>query len=179
MPYCAKCGAEILEEARFCPKCGAPVGPPERIPHEKPEKREKEEKHEKREKEEKHEKATPEKGGEDKLGAFVGGAVLIVLGVLLYLAQAGTYSWITWTNWWWYFLFGLGCVLVAYAVLRAAVTTYKAAAVGPLIGGVTLFIIGLAGIIGIETWWPLLLIAIGIMILVGGLVAVSRSPMPR
>lgn len=48
MPYCAKCGADLTEDARFCPACGAPVGPPERVPYEKYEKREKEEKYEKR-----------------------------------------------------------------------------------------------------------------------------------
>lgn len=48
MPYCAKCGADLPEDARFCPACGAPVGPPERVPYEKYEKREKEEKYEKR-----------------------------------------------------------------------------------------------------------------------------------
>ena len=26
MPYCWKCGAEMKEDARFCHKCGAPVG---------------------------------------------------------------------------------------------------------------------------------------------------------
>ncbi len=25
MPYCANCGAEISEDAAFCPKCGAPM----------------------------------------------------------------------------------------------------------------------------------------------------------
>lgn len=28
MPYCSKCGAEIPEGARFCPKCGTAVSPP-------------------------------------------------------------------------------------------------------------------------------------------------------
>jgi len=28
MPYCWKCGAELDEEAKFCPTCGAPVAPP-------------------------------------------------------------------------------------------------------------------------------------------------------
>lgn len=171
MPYCAKCGAEISEEARFCPTCGAPVGPPERVPYEKPEKREK------REKEEKHEHEKPEKGEGDVLGAFVGASILILLGILLLLAQTAT--WITWTNLGWYFLFGLGCILIVYAVLRAAVTTYRATAAGPLIGGVILCLIGLAGIISIENWWPIILIAVGIAIVVGGLLAVSRSPKPR
>ena len=178
MPYCAKCGTELSKEARFCPACGAPVGPPERVPHEKPEKREKEEKHEKREKEEKREKKEPEKGGEDVLGAFVGGSIIILLGVLFFLAQIEAFS-ITWTNWWWYFIFGLGCILIAYAALRAAVATYRGTAVGPFIGGVILLFIGLAGVINIETWWPLILMAVGIAIIVGGLVAVARSPKPK
>ncbi|NIR87855.1 zinc ribbon domain-containing protein, partial [Candidatus Bathyarchaeota archaeon] len=28
MPYCWKCGAELDEEAKFCPTCGTPVAPP-------------------------------------------------------------------------------------------------------------------------------------------------------
>ena len=28
MPYCTRCGTEISEGARFCPKCGAPVTTP-------------------------------------------------------------------------------------------------------------------------------------------------------
>lgn len=178
MPYCAKCGAEISEEARFCPACGAPIGPPERVPYEKPEKREKEEKHEKREKEEKHEHAKPEKTERDPLGAFVGASILILLGILLFLSQIEAFS-ITLSNWGWYFLFGLGCILIVYAVLRAVVTTYKTPAAGPLIGGVILCLIGLAGIISIESWWPIILVAVGIAIVVGGLLAVSRSPKPR
>ncbi len=178
MPYCTKCGVEISEGTSFCPKCGASVGPPERVPYERREKREKGEKHEKREKEEKHEKEEPEKREGDKLGAFVGGAVLILLGVMFYLVQIGTYG-LTWTNWWWYFLFGLGCILIAYAALRAAVTTYRATAAGPLIGGVILCLVGLAGVINIRNWWPLILIGVGIAIIIGSFVAISRSPTPK
>jgi len=29
MPYCSKCGAELSEDAKFCPFCGIPAGPPE------------------------------------------------------------------------------------------------------------------------------------------------------
>lgn len=28
MPYCWKCGAEVDEDAEFCPACGTPIGPP-------------------------------------------------------------------------------------------------------------------------------------------------------
>ncbi len=30
MPFCKKCGAELKEDAKFCPKCGTPVGAGER-----------------------------------------------------------------------------------------------------------------------------------------------------
>ncbi len=26
LPYCEKCGAELPEDARYCPSCGTPVG---------------------------------------------------------------------------------------------------------------------------------------------------------
>ena len=32
MLYCSKCGAKLDEEAKFCPTCGVPVGPPEAEP---------------------------------------------------------------------------------------------------------------------------------------------------
>jgi uncharacterized membrane protein YvbJ len=41
LPYCAKCGTELQEDANFCPKCGAPVGAPEYVRREKYEKHEK------------------------------------------------------------------------------------------------------------------------------------------
>lgn len=39
MPYCSKCGAELDEDTKFCPKCGTPVGPPVARPVMKREKR--------------------------------------------------------------------------------------------------------------------------------------------
>ena len=63
---------------------------------------------EKAEKEEKGEKH--EKGRESDLaGAILGGGVLIWLGISFWLAQSGTVSW---TNWWAYFIAGLGALLI-------------------------------------------------------------------
>ncbi len=31
MPFCKHCGAELKEDAKFCPKCGTPVGAEERV----------------------------------------------------------------------------------------------------------------------------------------------------
>jgi len=115
LPYCAKCGADIPEDAKFCPACGAPVGPPERVPYEKHEKREK------REKREKEEKEKYEKSAGDTTGPIIGGLFLIILGVIFFLASA----------WGW------------------------------------------------ENWWPLIIIAVGVIVLVAALTAVARSPRPR
>ena len=82
MPYCTKCGAEVNEEMTFCPKCGATLGPLR--PQMRREKEEKSEKHEKREKSEKTEKH--EKGEYGYVGPLIGGLILIVVGLMAYLA---------------------------------------------------------------------------------------------
>jgi len=112
LPYCAKCGAELSEDAKFCSTCGAPVGPPERVPYEKEEKREKREKEEK----EKYEKSAG-----DTTGPIIGGLFLILLGVMLFMAS--TWGW--------------------------------------------------------ENLWPLIVIAVGFIVLAAAVIAVARSPRPR
>jgi hypothetical protein len=98
MPYCQKCGSEVKEENSFCPKCGAslkveeprPPMYPERYRSEKAEKEEKHEKHEKDEKMEKgehHEKYEKQEFG--VLGPLIGGAILILVGFMLYLTVSG------------------------------------------------------------------------------------------
>ena len=174
LPFCQKCGAEIPAEAAFCPKCGNPVAvSPAPVESgstrgEKSEKREKGEKEEKREKEEKP---------RDKTGAFVGGLILIWLGISLYLVQM---HYTEWDEWWPYFVIGIGAVLIAQAVIRYYTFRYRGAAMGPLIGGAVLLIIGLAGIVGrIEDWWPFVVIAIGLLVIVGAVTARARTPRPR
>ena len=98
MTYCHKCGSEVKEENSFCPQCGAalkageprPSMPPERYRSENAEKQEKNEKHEKDEK--------MEKGGQQEkyekqefgvLGPLIGGAILILVGFMLYLSVSG------------------------------------------------------------------------------------------
>jgi len=41
MPYCSKCGAKLDEDAKFCPACGTPAGPPVIEPERRRIKREK------------------------------------------------------------------------------------------------------------------------------------------
>jgi uncharacterized membrane protein YvbJ len=91
MPYCPKCGSEVNEKMAFCPKCGATLNATattqkERYRNEKDEKDEKYEKHEKDEgeKAEKYEKQEY-----SVFGSLIGGCILILLGVMFYLAVTG------------------------------------------------------------------------------------------
>jgi hypothetical protein len=175
LPFCQKCGAEIPADGAFCPKCGSQTTiPPVAVEsgRRREEKREKSEKDEKREKGEKGEKE--EKSG-DKTGALVGGLILIWLGISFYLVQA---NYIGWNDWWPYLIIGIGVVLIAQAVIRYSTSRFKGAAMGSLIGGAVLLIIGLAGIVGMKDWWPLILIAIGVVVILGGVTARMRTPKP-
>jgi hypothetical protein len=86
MPTCPNCGNNVTEEMSFCPRCGAALkvaqattGPPPPVRY----RSEKGEKHEKREKEEKTEKREKHENG--FIGPLIGGAVLIILGLTLWI----------------------------------------------------------------------------------------------
>lgn len=190
MAFCKNCGLELPVDAKFCPRCGLPVTPtppaPGAIPppppappptpprREKEEKREREEreKREKRENGEKQEKA--EKRG-DRWGAIIGGLILLLIGVSLYLAQTGV---IGLERWWAYVLTGIGVILIAQALIRYSTATYKGSVWAPLFGGAVLVIIGLTAIARIRDWWPIALIVAGAFVIVYGLTAYRRSPKP-
>jgi len=172
LPFCAKCGAEVPADAAFCMKCGnqmaaSPAAVERRYARE--------EKHEKREKGEKEEKREKEEKSGDKTGALVGGLILIWLGISLYLVQARR---IGWDEWWPYFLIGIGVILIVQATVRYSTVRYKGPAIGSLIGGAMLLIIGLAGIVGMKEWWPFILIAIGVVVILAGVTARARTPKP-
>jgi len=184
MPYCQKCGADLPSNAAFCAKCGAPVGvatttSPSTPPtyqygygYEKHEKREKREKQ--TQQSEKYEKR--EKSG-DRSGPIIGGGILILLG-LIYYATITTPPLIIPADFWAYFFLGLGILLIIQSVYRFATMHHRAAGMGSLWGGVILAAIGAAGIVGSGNFWPIILIAIGVMVIVAGIASRSRAPRP-
>ncbi len=169
MPFCSKCGAQVAEDSKFCPSCGTAVSAAA-VTKERREKGEKEEKGEKQEKEEKSEKHEKE----DRSGPLVGGLILILLGGLFLLQQADM---LPEADIWPYFLFGIGCILLIQALLRST-GAFRGPRMGSLIGGLILCLIGLGGMVGVEEWWPLLIIAFGVIVIVLGISAVRRSPKP-
>ncbi len=107
----------------------------------------------------------------DPIGSVVGALVLIWLGVLFLAVQNPEmvrlpFS-ISWDNVWAFFLIGLGALLILESLLRVIFPAPRRI-VGPLIWGIILLVIGVAGLfpgLGVEKLWPLALIAGGLGLL--------------
>ena len=186
MPYCPKCGKEVKEDAVFCPYCGATLKPEvaqsaqgvvyrrHRNIDEKNEKNEKREKDERQEKAEKQEKGEKHEG-EGFAGAVMGGLVIIWLGATFILRE---YNFITYGDWFAWFMAGLGVILVVRGLMTYMQTNKWRAGSGFIIGGVVVAMIGIASIAGLREWWPLAVIVIGAWIIVGAYTARERNPRP-
>ena len=125
MPYCYKCGSEVNEENAFCPKCGVVLKAGAPLPSMSPEyyrseKAEKQEKHEKHEKEEKNEKGEQQEKYEKQeygvFGPLVGGAVLMLVGLMLYLSVSGILSF---SSIFPFFLIIIGAIVILGVVVGA------------------------------------------------------------
>jgi hypothetical protein len=116
MSFCPNCGAPLKEAATATPQPSARAQAPSPAPtthvrHEKEEKREKREKEEKGEKREKH-----EKGEYGWIGPFIGGIVLIIIGLASYLEVTGIVSPVTRGIVWAFFIIIVGLLLIFGAI---------------------------------------------------------------
>ena len=108
----------------------------------------------------------------DPIGPVIGALVLIWLGVVFLAVQNPElirlpFS-ISWDNVWAFFLVGLGALLILEALLRVIFPAPRRI-VGPLVWGIVLLMIGVAGLfpgMGVEKLWPLALIAGGLALLI-------------
>jgi hypothetical protein len=94
---------------------------------------------------------------------LTGGLILILLGVLFLLTEMDV---ISWADWWAWFLLGLGGIFLLEALLQAVSAESRRGIRGRLTAGFILMIIGGAHLIGFGAWWPLILIAVGVVVLV-------------
>lgn len=187
--FCKYCGAPLQAGSAFCPKCGSRVVagagaaatagaatgtvPPTPPPPYQRQRREKDqEKHE--EKQEKGEKGKKGREG-DVTGGIFGGGILIWLGITFYMATTHI---ITWNQWWPYFLVGLGAMLILLGLWRGMKRGTMQPFLGFLIGGTVLLLIGIGSIFADSTWWPLWVIALGVVIIVVVLTNLRRMPKP-
>jgi len=132
--------------------------------------RRRDEKQEKQEKEEeKHEKNWDEKWRRDPLNAAAWALILIWGGLVLLASNIGIFRWVELLDAWPLFFVGAGAILLLEVAVRLAVPAYR----GPVIGTVVLALvflgIGLGGLINWNLIWAFVLIALGISILLRGL----------
>jgi hypothetical protein len=90
------------------------------------------------------------------------GLLLIVLGILFFGEKQG---WFPSGNWWQYLLIAIGGCFIIDGLINLAVPQPVHDIAGKFIPGVILVCIGLAFIYGFEMWWPLVLVAAGVVIL--------------
>ena len=114
-----------------------------------------------------------EKQGMDPFLAFFFGLMVILVGVFLLMAVQGI---IEWEDLWSYLLLGIGCVLIIDALARCASQAHRRPIFGKVFWGLILIFIGGSGIYGVEGWWPLIIIVMGILIIFRG---IGRARRPR
>jgi FtsH-binding integral membrane protein len=102
----------------------------------------------------------------DPVSGITGGLIVILLGVVLLLT---TLDYVSWGDWWAYFLLGLGIILILDGLIRVSSRAYHQQTTGKFIGGAVLIIIGGANIFGMFSWWPAILIVVGAIIVISSL----------
>jgi hypothetical protein len=90
------------------------------------------------------------------------GLVLVLLGVLFLLSQYGYLQ----GEWWQYFLVGLGVIFVILAWVQHLGQDSGWPRLGLIFTGLLLIAIGLLFLFDPNNWWPLLLIAAGLVLII-------------
>jgi hypothetical protein len=156
LPFCKKCGNEVEQGADYCRKCGQPVDHGflgEDIGKEIGDSIRK--------------SIIIESIPEVKLiDAIFGGLVVVLIGSVLYLAASGEVAWVGWSNFWAYFLLGLGILLLVKGMAMFLIRPARSKAYGDIQGGLILGIIGGTFVLLLSggdwsTNWPIFLVIAG------------------
>ena len=92
---------------------------------------------------------------------IMGALIVIILGILLFLANQGI---IEWDNWWKYFVTGIGLVLL----IAGAIDYFRGndrSLSGRIIAGIVLVGIGLTFLLEEFSFWPVIIIVVGLLML--------------
>jgi|GEM_PF-402676 len=108
----------------------------------------------------------------DPIGGIVGGLVVIWIGVFFLLRHMNV---IPDENWWAWLLLGFGGIFLLGGVVRLIVARFRYRGLGMLIPGVVLSAIGMIFITDKVAWWPLILVAVGVLIVAGILIQHFRK----
>ena len=139
--------------------------------HEKEE--EKSEKEEEKQQQEKEEKNWEEKWRRDPLGTAVWAVILIWAGLVWLVESMGLLANVrileSRVEAWPVILVGAGTVLLLEIVVRLLVPSYRRPVGGTLVFAIILVGVGLGSLFDMSKAWPIVLIAIGVALLLRGL----------
>ena len=121
------------------------------------------------EKNEKEDMTWDEKWRRDPLSAAVWAIILIWAGLVLLADNLGLFARLEWFSAWGFILTGAGLIVLLEAVVRLLMPAYRRPVGGTLIWGAILVGIGLGNMFSAAITWPLILIAIGVGLLLRGL----------
>ena len=124
---------------------------------------EKEEEKRETEDEKRTEKQSGEKWVRDPVRGISLGIILIWGGIVAYLS-VGNIVKASWWQGWAVFLAGTGAILLVKAAIRL-MPAYRRPAGGTVIIGIILLGVGIGDIVGWNYTWPVILIAIGVIII--------------
>ncbi|MDY7040177.1 MAG: hypothetical protein SVX38_04870 [Chloroflexota bacterium] len=133
-----------------------------------------EKEHDEKERDEKgHEEGIDEKYRRDPLAGAVWGLILIWVGLVLFASYQrllpGLFNWEQmWDNVWGLIAIGVGGILLLEVLLRLVVPAYRRPILGRVILALFLIFVGGGEVIGVTQWWPLILIAVGVTIILRG-----------
>jgi len=97
------------------------------------------------------------------MGGVVFGLMVIWLGLCFYLKHNGM---IPEDIWWAYLLAGFGGLWILGGLIQLFISGWRHHALGSLIPGIVVGTVGLMFILESFSWWPMILIAVGFIIVV-------------
>lgn len=103
-----------------------------------------------------------ERKSRDPLRGLFWGLLLILIGALFFINQQ---QGIEWDILWKYLVIGLGAIFIIDGLAHYWSPSYNYGSFGRFIPGVILLFVGLAFLFNLNQWWPIILIAVGVIIL--------------
>jgi hypothetical protein len=103
-----------------------------------------------------------ERRHQDPLRSLFWGLMLILVGVIFLLNQ---WSETGWDTLWKYLLIGLGAIFIIDGLAHYWNPAYRYMGLGRFVPGIVLIFVGVAFLYNFTQWWPIVLIALGIIIL--------------
>jgi len=92
-------------------------------------------------------------------GVFFGLILIVAAGVYFFRHQIPAEPWWSWV------IAGIGCVFLLEAVVRSVKAEYKRPSLGRAVWGIIFIAVGMGFVYGFKDFWPMTIIAIGIVLL--------------